>query len=538
MIPALLLAMVVGCGGVDCPRGVGVARDECLASQAGASFARDPEGALALATQIGDDALRDLVILEGVRSSERDFCEHILDRGLRRSCDTTISRPHLREFQQQEASAARAEQVFVGLDETALALVEPCAGYQGATLEQCVSRVAQRSADTHMARQLCQALPTADIQGQCLVTLSQKLSREGVLEEAAAVCDAIAHPRWQAECRFRLSEELPSDAWRQAAGLCRQAGEFADECTFHLLARQTLERVRLLEALSFRQAIQALEADLAELDPVLSGGDPRASLREVFWSYALHGLVTEAALRGVLPAWRGLADEFREGDTRRQILGDVWLLMACRLELLRQMHQPGASPLTLEALRESLQREAGSGPPMTWDDIPLYPAEPARGFLDQGWVPDVRYDERGIAVRFPLGSIPWPLHPDSRCQLDEEQRFAVVATWALVPLPWDAASRILPALLEQPSAVVRGYALDAAWRMDLETRHEEVTRPPWLVRAVQQRASQDPHPAIQVRARQMVATLERGAPLGPSEGQGLEDICRRGGGAPPPAGRP
>ena len=88
----------------------------------------------------------------------------------------------------------------------------------------------------------CQQIGDDDLGGECLSQAGAALALTD-LDAAGRACDAIAHPTWQMECWFLVTDAatLTGDAARQR---CDRAGKFRERCRQHAAHRELAATAR------------------------------------------------------------------------------------------------------------------------------------------------------------------------------------------------------------------------------------------------------------------------------------------------------
>jgi hypothetical protein len=481
----------------------GVAADQCRAAGAEALFATDPDAAFAMALRIADGGLRDLAISAGVRATGRDFCDQIGADELRRACQTSANRPHLRYEGGKAGASAPAALSGVAAD-----LASRC-GERGSGLwDACVFQAALGSGDPAAARALCGAVGDEATRGDCFARLAEGAA------DPAEVCDLISGEKWRNECYFRASEALDGapegNRAAEAAALCAKAGFYADQCYTHLVDRAVVDEVDASHSGSFAEAVAGLERLEGALLPLVHHPSlPPGPLRQTFWLEALHALVTEAGSRGALDSWRGLGAVFPAEDVRRALFDDLWGVLWVRLRLQEQVRR-GEDAGGLSRLQSFLD-EPPKTSPQAPGSAPLVPPSldaTAKGY-DTPTLASIR-SQAPLAVRFPTGTAPWPLDPEAPCRLSADERRAVVALWALAPFPWELCEQAVRDGLAHGSDAVEAYAADLVGDKALVWLNRDPA-PPWAVEALRR-----VHGRAAPRAQRVADALARGQPAGGS----------------------
>lgn len=489
----LLLPGLLACGQPtvedrvqDCLDTPGPGRDRCLAELADGLFETDPTTAVTVARQIGDVALRDVVLLAGNRAAALDLCHLLASRDLERSCRDARGRPHLAERPGSSPTATPSPPLLEGRART---LSAPCDTLPAGGRGPCLFKASQQAGDREVALALCAAITDPTTRGECHLRVAEAdLAGAGGGTAAAETCGRIPDSTWRNECLFRSSENLPPDRVGDAAALCRTAGFYADECLTHLVGRVADRAARGQAGASFRDAIAHLDRVCAEVERVAASRDQSPDdLRLLFWLQAFQAWIVEAAAQGTLDRWHAAATLLPEGDPRRALLQDLVVLEWFRLHLQATVRAGGPDRAPgLPALLAAWQQVATAPAAALEPDRPplLGPVSPTAGATDDALPLQRILSSSTPGTRFATGAAPWPLHPASGCDLPRSDRLAVVALWSLVPFPWEVGRPVLLDALSHPNRAVRLFALDTVAEVDTRQRGRSPTRPAWLLEAV------------------------------------------------------
>jgi hypothetical protein len=485
-VSALLLVWSLGCGGADlpCEQRPQAEQDACWAEAA--VQATDASAVRSALATVRDPRTRDLAWLTAVRAGHPIGCEGLLERSLRDACRDLVARPHLgigaRAADAGEDAAGHAS-VAVG----AAGRDPSCAAVEPALADACAVRLAAGRTGS-AALSTCATIADRVLAAECVTRAAAALGASGELPHAQAACASIVDDLWVAECRFRVSEEA-SGTVTARADLCREAGRFRDECTFHLVRREAGRGAAVAERVSLDATVLELERAAAETVPAAAAvsGQQHAALARLFWHEAAFALFLAAAERGVLigaPVFPPLG-RAPDGTDRATAFDDVRAMLTVRLAL------------------EDASRPA---PTMLAASIPEEPSTPT---LDPGHAPLLPPAPRG-PNRYPkvrIGEVPPPLG-NAACPVDAPERAALVALWAAEGAPWPRSAGLLEAALAHPSTVVRAQAVDVAeWKAFFH--HADDGAALSEVRAALARAAAaDPDARIRARAALVVQGVD------------------------------
>lgn len=105
----------------------------------------------------------------------------------------------------------------------------------------------------------CAAIQDPATRSECLSLVAGRISREGRVDHASALCEGLDQSVWRDECAFLVAEKAPVPASEQRR-LCDASRSFSQQCRGHLLRRQSQS---VLDGFGVGQEPAAYDAVLA-----------------------------------------------------------------------------------------------------------------------------------------------------------------------------------------------------------------------------------------------------------------------------------